>query len=103
MSDTAATTWVDGLLANITFDAAAATPTANDPLVINVVGAGDTTGTDIDPLPTGTNGSFTVLAGPQPAFTGTPSGLTMAAGQGDPDPSGSLAITNTGAATTTLT
>lgn len=48
--------------------------------------------------------SCTVNAGPEPAFTGTPSGLAMvAAEEGDANPSGSLTITNTGDAETTLT
>jgi len=48
--------------------------------------------------------SCTVTAGPEPAYTGVASGLVMVATeQGDPDPTGSVAITNTGDATTTLT
>lgn len=47
--------------------------------------------------------SCTVNAGPEPAYTGAPVGLAMVADEeGDPDPSGSLTITNTGDATTTL-
>jgi len=46
----------------------------------------------------------TVTAGPEPAYTGVAAGLAMVATeQGDPDPTGSVAITNTGDATTTLT
>jgi hypothetical protein len=48
--------------------------------------------------------SCAVNAGPQAMFSGTPTGLAMVAiEQGDPDPAGSLAITNTGDATTTVT
>jgi len=48
--------------------------------------------------------SCNVTAGPEPAFTGVASGLTMnAAEEGDADPTGSLTITNTGDASTTLT
>jgi hypothetical protein len=46
----------------------------------------------------------TVTAGPEPAYTGVAAGLAMVATeQGDPDPAGSVTITNTGDATTTLT
>jgi len=104
MADTAGTTWVDGLLANITVDIdAAATPLMNDPLVANMIGAGDTGGTDLEPLPGVTNGTFTVLAGPQPEFTGTPAGLAMATEQGLANPTGSVTVTNTGEATSLLT
>ena len=48
--------------------------------------------------------SCTVTAGPEPAYTGVAAGLVMVATeQGDPDPTGSVTITNTGDATTTLT
>jgi hypothetical protein len=48
--------------------------------------------------------SCTVTAGPEPAYTGVAAGLAMVATeQGDPDPAGSVTITNTGDATTTLT
>ena len=48
--------------------------------------------------------SCTVTAGPEPAYTAVAAGLTMVATeQGDTDPTGSVAITNTGDATTTLT
>jgi len=48
--------------------------------------------------------SCTVTAGPEPAFNGMATGIAMVADeQGDPDPSGSVTITNTGDDGTTLT
>ena len=105
IADTRATTWVDGLLANITVNVdAAAVPIENpgDPLVAVVVGAGDTGGTDLDPLPTSTDGEFTVPSGPKGEFTGTPAGLAMATEQGLANPTGTLTVTNTGEADSTL-
>lgn len=47
--------------------------------------------------------SCTVTAGPEPAYAGVAAGLGMVATeQGDPDPTGSVTITNTGDLTTTL-
>ena len=99
IADTGGNAWVDGLLANITVDVAGGATPMVDPLVAVVVGAGDTTGTDLDPLPTATDGTFTVPAGPQPEFTGTPAGLAMATEQNLANPTGSLTVTNTGEAT----
>jgi len=48
--------------------------------------------------------SCTVTAGPEPAYSGVAAGLDMVAvEQDDPSPTGSVTITNTGDATTTLT
>lgn len=48
--------------------------------------------------------SCSISAGPQAMFSGTPTGLAMVAvEQDDADPTGSVAITNSGDATTTLT
>ncbi len=105
MADTAATTWVDGILANITVDVAgSAVPIENpgDPVVANVAGAGNTNGDDLLPLPSATDGSFTVPSGPQPAFTGTPAGLAMSSKQGLANPTGSVTVTNTGEASSLL-
>ncbi|MCF6263561.1 MAG: hypothetical protein L3J24_08270 [Xanthomonadales bacterium] len=82
IADTAATTWVDGLLANITVDIDGAATAMVDPLVANVVGASDTGGTDLAPLPGTTDGSFTVSAAPLmdqtiDSFTSTPNPLTF--------------------------
>ena len=105
IADTGGNAWVDGLLANITVDVdAAAVPIEDpgDPLVAVVVGAGDTGGTDLDPLPTSTDGAFTVPSGPKGEFTGTPAGLAMATEQGLANPTGSLTVTNTGEADSLL-
>jgi len=76
IADSGGNAWVDGLLANITVDVdGAATPMA-DPLVSLIVGAGDVGGNDLDPLPSDTDGVFTVLAGPQPFFASTPDAAT---------------------------
>lgn len=77
LADTAATTWVDGLLANITFDVAGDATPMDDSLVASVVGAGDTAGNDLDPLPGTTDGTFTVSAGPQPLFAATPASVSQ--------------------------
>ena len=76
LAETAANPWVSGLLANITVDiAGGAVPLVDDPLAALIVGASDNTGTDI-PFPTTTDGTFTVLAGPQPDWSSTPDSAT---------------------------
>jgi len=96
IADTGGNAWVDGLLANITVDVDGSATPMVDPLVAVVVGAGDTTGTDLDPLPTSSDGTFEVPAGPQPVFMGTPTGLAMSSKQGLANPTGSVTVTNTG-------
>ena len=103
IADTKGTIWVDGLLANITVDVAGGAIPLVDPLVASIISAGDNGGTDLVPLPGTTDGTFTVPAGPQPVFTGTPAGLAMATEQGLANPTGSLTVTNTGEATSLLT
>lgn len=102
VNTTDSTTFVSGLLGNITFDVpGTATPLVNDPLVATVTAAGTPAGVDIDPLPTATNGSFTVLAGPQPAFGVTPASVTQS-GAINTTISSNVVISNTGAAGSTL-
>ena len=57
-----------------------------------------------DSSPVGGPMNCTVTAGPEPAYSGVAAGLAMVATeQGDPDPAGSVTITNSGDAGTTLT
>ena len=107
LAETAGNPWVSGLLANITVDIdGAAIPLINDPLVAVVVGASDNTGTDIT-FPTTTDGTFTVLAGPQPDWSSTPDSTTgFDFGSHTTDTSTyplDLAVTNAGADGSTLT
>ena len=107
IAETAGNPWVSGLLANVTVDVdGAAVPLLNDPLVALVVGAGDNGGSDI-PFPSTTDGTFTVLAGPQPDWSSAPTSVagldfgskTTATGTYPLD----LTVTNAGAAGSTLT
>ena len=107
IAETAGNPWVSGLLANVTVDVdGAAVPLLNDPLVAVVVGAGDNGGSDI-PFPSTTDGTFTVLAGPQPDWSSTPDSATGFDFGSKTTETGAypldLVVTNTGAAGSTLT
>ncbi len=86
MAETAGNAWVDGLLANITVDIDGAAIALADPLAANMVGASDTTGTDLAPLPTSTDGTFTVttvlLNQTINSFASAPNPLTYLGGDG---------------------
>ena len=107
MAEAGGNAWISGLLANITVDiAGGAVPLVDDPLVATVVGAGDNDGIDI-PLPTATDGTFTVLSGPQPDWSSAPTsaaGIDFGSHTADSGPySMDLVVTNAGATGSTLT
>jgi hypothetical protein len=84
----------------------AATPGAKT-LDATIVGSSDPEGNDLTPgTVTAVDGTLTVSAGPQPAYTSNPAPGALNVGsvvQGAPDISANVAITNTGAGGTTLT
>ena len=76
LAETAGNAWISGLLANITVDIDGnAVPLVGDPLVALVAGASNNAGEDIT-FPDTTNGTFTVLAGPQPDWSSVPNSTT---------------------------
>jgi hypothetical protein len=93
-----------GTLGEITLTIDAAATAGDKPLTVTVVGASDSSGTDIDPASVGVTDGNAIVLGAAYASNPTPAqGVDLGSVvQGDTDPSADVDITNSGAAGTQL-
>jgi hypothetical protein len=96
---------VAGTLGEITLTIDAAATAGDKPLTVIVVGASDSTGTDIDPASVGITDGNVLVLGPAYASNPTPAtGVDLGSViQNDTNPMANVDISNSGAAGTTLT